>query len=77
MKNTLAWTVSETVPTGCPDNSVDPYTGQYPTFSCAVYHCKTVTKEMLKQFDSEQEAIEFAQKAPTSCYDFLLNGKKI
>lgn len=72
---TLTWKVDKTVPTQCPDYVPDPYTGQYPSYHCAVYHCKTVTEERTAEFATLKEAQQFADKAPLSCYDFKLNGK--
>lgn len=71
---TLTWKVSKTIPTECPDYKPDPYTGEYPTTHCLVYHCKTVTENKTAEFETEEEAKEFANKAPQSCTDFKLNG---
>lgn len=71
---TLTWKVSITRPTACPDYQPDPYTGQYPTTHCAVYHSETVTEEKSKEFLDEESALKFAEGAPSSCYDFKLNG---
>ncbi len=72
---TLTWKVYKTIPTACPDYQPDPYTGEYPTFHCAVYHCKTITEDKTTEFSSKKEAEDFAFKAPQSCYEFKLNGK--
>jgi len=72
---TLTWKVDKTIPTACPDYKPDPYTGEYPSFHCAVYHSTTITEERTAEFSSEKEAKDFASKAPLSCYDFKLNGK--
>lgn len=71
----LTWKVAKTIPTACPDYQPDPYTGEYPSFHCAVYHCETVTETKSAEFETTKEAQEFADKAPLSCYDFRLNGK--
>ena len=72
---TLTWKVDKTIPTACPDYQPDPYTGEYPSFHCLVYHCKTITEDKTAEFPTEKEAKEFTNKAPLSCYDFKLNGK--
>lgn len=74
---TLTWKVNYTRPTPCPDYKPDPYTGQYPNVHCAVYHFETVTEDKVSQFQTEQEALDFASKAPDSCHDFMLDGKLI
>jgi hypothetical protein len=73
----LTWKVTKTVPTACPDYVPDPYTGAYPSFHCAVYHCTTIIEEMVKDFATKEEAFSFAAKAPSSCTDFMLNGVAI
>ena len=70
----LIWKVDKTVPTQCPDFVQDPYTGEYPTTSCLVYHCKTITEERSQEFDTKENAVKFADKAPLSCYEFKLDG---
>lgn len=77
MKYNLTWKVSKTVPTACPDYTLDPYTGEYPSFHCAVYHCTTVTEEKHRGFETKKEALAFASGAPSSCNSFALNGKEI
>ena len=74
---TLTWKVDKTVPDACPDYIPNEYTGEYPSFHCAVYHCKTITENKNKEFDLEEEAIDFANKAPSSCYDFKIDGKQV
>ena len=70
----LTWKVNKTIPTACPDYVPDPYTGEYPLIHCLVYHCKTITENKSAEFPSEKEAKDFADKAPYSCYDFVLDG---
>lgn len=77
MRYTLTWTVSKTIPTECPDYVPDPYTGEYPSYHCLVYHCKTVTENRGLSFKTKEEALSFAAKAPSSCTDFKVNGKPI
>ena len=74
---TLTWKVDQQVQIPCPDYKTDPYTGEYPSFHCLVYHSKIVTKSMTKEFDSIEEAEDFANKAPFSCYDFCINGRML
>jgi|ERR1035437_340563 hypothetical protein len=74
---TLTWKVDKTIPTACPDYQPDPYTGEYPTFHCLVYHCKTITESKTAEFETEEIAKEFISKAPLSCYEFKLNGELI
>lgn len=71
---TLTWKVSKTIPTACPDYKPDPYTGEYPSMHCLVYHCETITENKSAEFSTEKEAKDFADKAPHSCYDFALDG---
>ncbi len=71
----LTWKVNKTVPAECPDYKPDPYTGEYPSTHCLVLHFETITKEKSLSFLNKKEAEEFAKKAPSSCYDFRLNGK--
>ena len=71
---TLTWKVDKTVPTACPDYTPDPHTGEYPSFHCAVYHCETITETKSKEFRIKEKAKDFADKAPYSCYDFVLDG---
>ncbi len=78
MKETiLTWKVDKQIPAPCPDYVPDPYTGEYPSFHCAVYHFQNITEEKSRYFKSEEEAKEFAQKAPLSCYEFKTDGKEI
>lgn len=72
--NTLTWKVDKTVPTACPDYQPDSYTGEYPSIHCLVYHCKTFTEERSKEFSSKEEAQQFINKAPLSCYEFKFDG---
>lgn len=72
---TLTWKVRTQEPAPCPDYQPDPYTGQYPSTHCLVYHYKDVIIEKTKEFATEKEAKIFAVNAPNSCYDFKLNGK--
>lgn len=74
---TLTWKVTFTRPTACPDYIPDPYTGQYPTTQCLVYHCETVTENKCAEFETEKNALEFASKAPSSCTEFKLDGVEI
>jgi hypothetical protein len=74
---TLTWKVTYTKPTACPDYKPDPYTGQYPGTHCLVYHCETVTDSKTADFETEQKALDFASKAPTSCFNFKLDGTEI
>jgi len=74
---TLTWKVDKTIPTACPDYVPDPYTGEYPSFHCAVYHCMTITENKSAEFATQDEALQFAAKAPQSCYEFKLNGELI
>lgn len=67
---TLTWKVDITEQTGCPDYVPDPYTGQYPTTHCLVYHYRTVTKEMGATFETEEQAEAFKKNAPSGCYDW-------
>ena len=71
----LSWKVDKTVPTACPDYKPDPYTGEYPTTHCLVYHYTTITEDRTAEFATDKEAKDFANKAPLSCYNFRLNGK--
>ena len=73
----LTWKVDKTIPTPCPDYKPDPYTGEYPSFHCAVYHCETITENKTAGFLTDKEAKDFASKAPDSCYAFCLNGKPL
>jgi len=73
----LTWKVSKTIPTACPDYQPDKYTGEYPSMHCLVYHCKTITENKTTEFETEEKAKEFANKAPNSCYDFKLNGESL
>lgn len=73
----LTWKVDRTIPTACPDYQPDPYTGEYPSFHCAVYHCKTITEERTAEFKTLKECKDFVFKAPDSCYNFKINGKSI
>lgn len=68
----LVWFVTVTVPTECPDWKPDPYTGLYPSYHCAVYHCKTETKKMEKDFASEEEAKAFVKACPDKSIKFTL-----
>lgn len=70
----LTWKIDKTIPTACPDYVHDPYTGEYPSFHCLVYHFKTIIENKSAEFLTEKEAKDFADKAPQSCYDFALNG---
>lgn len=72
---TLTWKVDKTIPTACPDYKPDPYTGEYPSTHCLVYHSTTITEDRTAEFSTKKEAQDFAFKAPLSCYDFKLNGK--
>jgi len=76
-KMILTWKINKTVPTACPAYNPDPYTGEYPSFHCSVYHCKLITEERTKEFITKEEAKDFAAKAPLSCYEFRLDGKLI
>ena len=69
----VLWTVCETVPTGCPDYKPDPYTGEYPSTHCAVYHYKIITKSMKHFFPTEKEAREFIANAP----DYMRPGMEL
>jgi len=75
MKYTLTWTVTKTVPAPCPDYKPDQYTGEYPRHHCLVYHRDIVTEEMSKKFETQEEAKDFASKAPSACSRFVLNGE--
>ena len=70
----LTWKIDKTIPDACPDYVPDPYTGEYPSTHCLVYHSKTITENKSAEFLSEKEAKDFADKAPYSCYDFVLDG---
>ena len=70
----LTWKIDKTITTACPDYVLDPYTGEYPSTHCLVYHCKTITENKSAEFSTEKEAKDFADKAPYSCYDFVLDG---
>lgn len=74
---TLTWKVYKTVPVACPDYQQDPYTGEYPSIHCLVYHSKTITESRTADFTTKKEAEDFAAKAPLSCYEFKLDGKDI
>ena len=76
-KLTLTWKVDKTIPTGCPDYQPDPYTGEYPSTHCLVYHCKTVTESKNAEFETMKECEDFVSKAPPSCYDFKVNGEHL
>jgi len=73
----LTWKVDRTIPIPCPDYEPDPYTGEYPSVHCLVYHCKTITEDKIAEFATDKEAKDFASKAPDSCYNFCLNGKPL
>lgn len=73
----LTWKVYKTIPIPCPDYKPDPYTGEYPSTHCLVYHCKTITENKTAEFPTTKEAEAFAFKAPYGCYDFKLNGKSL
>lgn len=60
----VVWSVVVTVPTGCPDYKPDPYTGEYPSTRCAVYHCEQKTNHMEKWFATKEEAEKFIENAP-------------
>lgn len=60
----VTWKVTKSVPTSCPDFKPDPYTGEYPSYHCAVYHCEQVTTDMSKEFETVQEALNFMSQAP-------------
>ncbi len=69
MKNTffswiVLWTVTVTVPTGCPDFVPDPYTGKYPTTRCGVWHTETTERNMSKIFETSKQAQLFILNAP-------------
>jgi len=70
MKITLIWKVDVNEPVPCPDFVPDPYTGQYPSTHCLVYHFKVSTREFSKTFAGETEAAEFKKNAPQNCYDW-------
>ena len=70
----LTWKIDKTITTACPDYVLDPYTGEYPSTHCLVYHCKTITENKSAEFSTEKEAKDFADKAPRFCYDFALDG---
>lgn len=74
MKYVVSWVVTKTVPAPCPDFVPDPYTGELPAFHCAVYHTQNIVEVKSKTFETEEEAIAFANNAPSSCNSFLLNG---
>ena len=57
---TLTWKVDETIPTACPDYVPDPYTGEYPSTHCLVYHCKTITEN--KSIEQLTESLEAAEQ---------------
>lgn len=67
---TLTWQVTQRVPIECPDYKPDPYTGNYPSSHCAVYHCEIRTTSMKKTFDTLEEAEAFKKAAPSSCTNF-------
>jgi len=69
----VLWTVTITVPAGCPDYKPDPYTGEYPSAHCAVYHHKTITKSMKHFFPTKKEAREFISNAP----EYLKSGMEL
>lgn len=71
----LTWKVSKTIQTECPDYKPDPYTGEYPSIHCLVFHCKTIVEDRIAEFETKKEAQEFADKAPPSCYDFIFDGE--
>lgn len=72
---TITWKVDKTIPTECPDYRPDPYTGAYPQTHCAVYHCKTITEEKTATFEKDWECESFINNAPSSCYEFKINGE--
>lgn len=74
---TLTWKVDKTIPIPCPDYKPDPYTGEYPSTHCLVYHCKTITENRTAEFETDKEAQDFIDKAPLSCYEFKLNGELV
>lgn len=74
---TVTWNVTLTRPIACPDYQPDPYTGEYPSTHCLVYHSEIVTEGKSVSFVTEEEAREFIRKAPESCTDFKINGETI
>lgn len=73
----LTWKIDKTAQTACPDFKPDPYAGEFPMTQCAVYHTRTITQEMSKEFETKEEAEEFKKNAPPACYDFnLLEERK-
>ncbi len=71
----LTWKVSKSVSAPCPDYTPNPYTGEYPSFHCAVIHYETITENKDRYFKTKKEAQDFADKAPWNCSDFRLDGK--
>ena len=72
---TLTWKVSYTRPTACPDYKPDPYTGQYPSTHCLVYHCETITESKSAEFETDEEVNNFISKAHYTCHEFKLDGR--
>ena len=67
----LSWKVSKVVPIPCPDRVPDPYTGEYPSLNCLVYHTKQVTQEMSREFSTLEELEAFKKAAPlVGCFDW-------
>ena len=65
----VIWVVLLTIQTECPDYKPSPYTGEYPSTHCAVYHCETIEKEMSKEFVTKKEAKKFIANAPERIRD--------
>lgn len=74
MKFLVIWYVTSWVSMPCPDYKPDPYTGKYPTVSCAVNHGRNVTTKMEKEFAIKEEAESFIKNAPLGMReeDFML-----
>lgn len=64
MKYLVDWTYDAVVPAECPDWKPDPYTGEYPTGHCAVYHTKIERREFRRVFDTEEEVNAFTDACP-------------
>lgn len=74
----LTWSVTVVEPIPCPDYRPDPYTGQFQATHCAVYHCRTIQKQMEKEFSSKEEALEFKGLCKyVSVSDWKLDGEPI
>lgn len=60
----VAWSVIVNAPAPCPDYKPNPYTGEYPSSHCLVYHTQREVKQMQESFKTRKEAEAFIAEAP-------------